>query len=899
MAQLLAGPPGSGKTYEVLAALEQALRRGEPALLIVPTASMAEHLAHQLARRGMAMSPNAVRSMGAFVEQLTPACRQPPPATERLILEQALETLRPPEFAAVAAYPGFQARLLDTMREFWSAGAGGRRLAALATEPRHAALARVMREQEKVLQRGGLVHRDQRLGMAAEQAARQRFGALFFDGFLNFTATELALLGALAGSAARLLVTLPEGGAEPARQALLEMGFEQTSLGQARRKQPAPVLVRAASPEREIEDVARRIQDRQECLSYRDHGIVLRNPDLYLPIIAVVFDRCGIPFRSWEPRPLQEHAAIRYLTGLLDAALGGFEAGPTLEVLKLAGSGLATDPEMDRFEFLIREDSPERGLEALQPQAEGFAGVRQAVARLAELGQWTRQTQSPDRWAARMEQLANRWLRLPRIEDGVSHSQALEWRALARAVEAWGQAAEEAAGVLGLRGLRSAGLAAYLAVLKAVLRLTRFRAPDRRRDVVQVMNVWEARQWELPVVFVCGLVEKQFPQHPAQNLFFSDGQRRMLGLAGLRLRTTEEWSAEEHFLFEMALSRATQQLYLSWPDREEGGGETLPSFFLEPLGSQAAEAGRPVFPEQPMPWRPPAARLEARELLPALVARHDRFSPTALEQYLQCPFQFFAARTLKLAETPRAPEERIDALLMGTIIHRVIARWAARGGPEVAPVFEEVFREVCAQESLRLNFRAEALKTQLLADLERFAAQERRQGLPTGFQPGRPESAFEYVVDAGVDPPFRIAGRIDRYEVSGAGAAVVIDYKYSRSLRLERLVRESEAGLRVQAPLYLLGIEKQYGLAPAGMLFYGLRREVSRKGWLLDSLATAEDSGIERRTAAGLRAMLEAAAARTIQVVGEIRDGRVEAAPRDFVVCRDFCPYRPVCRINL
>src|SRR2546426_54812 len=50
---LLTGPPGSGRTSHVLAEFRQALRRNASDIrLLVPTATMAEHLRHLLAREG-------------------------------------------------------------------------------------------------------------------------------------------------------------------------------------------------------------------------------------------------------------------------------------------------------------------------------------------------------------------------------------------------------------------------------------------------------------------------------------------------------------------------------------------------------------------------------------------------------------------------------------------------------------------------------------------------------------------------------------------------------------------------------------------------------------------------------------------------------------------------------
>ncbi len=54
--RLLIGPPGSGKTTQVLEEFVAA-SRGGGARLVVPTATMAEHLRHELARRGCHVRP--------------------------------------------------------------------------------------------------------------------------------------------------------------------------------------------------------------------------------------------------------------------------------------------------------------------------------------------------------------------------------------------------------------------------------------------------------------------------------------------------------------------------------------------------------------------------------------------------------------------------------------------------------------------------------------------------------------------------------------------------------------------------------------------------------------------------------------------------------------------------
>src|SRR5208283_3735838 len=116
------------------------------------------------------------------------------------------------------------------------------------------------------------------------------------------------------------------------------------------------------------------------------------------------------------------------------------------------------------------------------------------------------------------------------------------------------------------------------------------RLDDGRRNVVHVLTAQEGREWELPVVFVCGMTEKQFPQFHRQDPFFPDDARRRLQDGCVRVRTAADFEREERGLFEAAISRATMLVTLSYPECDARGEATLPSLFLEELGI-VAESG--------------------------------------------------------------------------------------------------------------------------------------------------------------------------------------------------------------------------------------------------------------------------------------------------------------------
>ena len=126
---LLTGPPGSGRTSYLLAEFRQALRRNASDIrLLVPTATMAEHLRHKLAREGFVLRPNLILTLSQFLAPWVADLPQISPAALYLLVEREALRLAPPEFARVLRTPGFCAALSQAVEEFSAAGCDARRL---------------------------------------------------------------------------------------------------------------------------------------------------------------------------------------------------------------------------------------------------------------------------------------------------------------------------------------------------------------------------------------------------------------------------------------------------------------------------------------------------------------------------------------------------------------------------------------------------------------------------------------------------------------------------------------------------------------------------------------------------------------------------------------------------
>ena len=910
---LLIGPPGSGKTHFVLEQIETAIRegRGDQARLVVPTVSMARHTLHTLARRLSAVEGNTVTTLADFVAGLTPEAREPSAALSAWLLEQVIRESDRAECLTLGDTPGPAAAAARTMREFWAAGCDSSQVGPLAVSPPQKAFADVFHRYEERLDELDYVTPQQRLQLAAaaiRSGALGRLREVYFDGFFHLTAGERELIVAVAETIEQTIVTQLE---DPRRA--IE-GLSIRRLEEIHRPSLTPTISEAATPTHEIEEIARAILEdlgpngREEA-AFARYGVVLRSPEAYAPIVRRVFERFGIPFRLRRSEPLSSNAVVRFLPALLRAAEEGFPAEKTVEALRRAGCAGGKRAELDAFDFAVRRQLPGRGLGFLEQIAKPYPSVAKRLAELHEMVAWARESLPPGEWAERVFSFHRDWLRRPAVDDSASYEgpdtgsydQILAWRAAARAVTAFRAAADEAASLLSLTGKTKASFSAYLQALDFVLRRNSTAAPDNRRNVVHVLSIFEARQWELPVVFVPGMVEGQFPRRAERDLFFNEADRGRLRRAGIPLRSAEDRDAEESLLFRVASTRAREKLFLSHARLDEQSRPLLRSFFLESR-KENDRALPPVRLRAPVPGYtvPNTAQISSPELRRWVVAKHKSFSPTSLERFLQCPFQYFAQRTLGLEEAPPAPEDRLNALVEGNIVHRTMAQWSQDRPRPVLDILREVFELECSHNRIPESFRTLAALYHIEEDLTRFCAEETAGGIPGATDQGY-ERDFDYLAERDEGDNLLIKGRVDRYEILGEEYAFVVDYKYSGKKQIGDLVRGHDQGRKVQGSLYLLGLEKELGLRPAGMQFWGLRGETTQRGWVVEGRVPEEF--IQRTdikvTGNDFRGILNQGLERALDAMDKIRDGRIEVDPRDREECNSRCDFRDLCRIQL
>lgn len=831
-------------------------------LFLAPTATMAEHVRHQLARASIVVRPSRVITLAQFVQSRT-AEDPASPALLDLLIREALDELRPHRFRSVAQYAGFRASVAALIE-------------ALPASMLPEDLARITGHVERALLQRGIALRNARLASAARNPvagpAHVALGHIVLDGFFFFSSAELALIESL-DECSQLTVTLPAWpGAEHSRGRLLARGFVEKHCSESHRR-PAITAFSAPTLERESEEIARQILEHAaRGRPFREMGVVLRSRDPYAPVLETTFARFGIPARFYFADPLSAHPAIDHLSRLVRALLEGWDHASLLAALRMPISGIGATPAGDAFDFAVRQKLPGAGLPL--PGVEDFPHIAES---LTALDSWNRDRLDPKIWAARLKTLR---MLLPRsvIEDRVERIQWNRWRSTAAALETFEALVEDAAAAFA--GRSTLDLATFWKQVETSLSLEPLRVPDRRRNVVHVMDAYEARQWELPVVFVCGLVERHFPQYHHEDPLFADAARKRAGL-----QTSAELQREERFLFDIATTRATELTVLSLARFNEKGEDSLVSGFAAGIAFEPVTTRICPRPSRTVPALTTAA-IRQDTSLAQLAQAHKRLAATSIESFLQCPFQFFANRTLRLNPRPAAPRDRLDARLQGSILHRALAE-LIRTPLFRGLVLDQIFADECRRANIPMTYRTEAVRLELARHFDAFAA-DRQVTLDWDT---RVEEKFSFAMN----PLLTITGRIDRLDIGPRGQALVIDYKYSARNKIREFVSENADGNLVQGGLYMAAAKRALHLEPAGMLYCGLRKDVVWGGW------HAPIEGLERvgesRTPAALNELIEAAIAKASDVFESIASGEIVARPADTDKCV-WCDFRDICRVE-
>ncbi len=286
-------------------------------------------------------------------------------------------------------------------------------------------------------------------------------------------------------------------------------------------------------------------------------------------------------------------------------------------------------------------------------------------------------------------------------------------------------------------------------------------------------------------------------------------------------------------------------------------------------------------------------------------------SPSAIEEYLKCPYRWFVSRKL----SPEGLDEGFGPLEQGSFCHDVFARFydtLRESGQErvsstnldsakelLADVFDTVLEEQPAKTKTQQRyvpvyryeqFSVQQLKNQLLASLEQQSV------LFDGFKPYAceltltPEMHIQY---AGIV----VNGRVDRVDINDAAHHyLVLDYKGSIAGHSAGYNPDDEFVIpsKVQTLIYAQALRQVYSEhRPVGALYLSYKAAPSQRAVAgsYDPSALCLDNQAGKKDVVSMNFItyLDQIEDALKTPLDRMQDGCIEMAPHDTFACR-YCP---------
>jgi len=516
-------------------------------------------------------------------------------------------------------------------------------------------------------------------------------------------------------------------------------------------------LLRCADPADEADRVARTV-----ALWIRRDGwkpfeilLVWRSLAGVRPLLEEAFARHRVPLRVFAPRPLAAEPVVRAALDLLHLRFGAADGEAALRSVRSGFTAGSDAAEGDRLAAatervgvpadaaallgLARSEALEKTaalLESLLPPDPAVPGDTVGAAATAP----ALREMALDAMAI-PGRLRPRWL--PEEDRGDEEPDVGPASVDAAALSVLQDLVAGTARAFRREGRDRPSPREFLEAVGAAVARAAFQPLDRRLHAVNAVDAVEARQWEARGVILGGLLEKQFPRAPREDLFLRDRERDRANAAGdLRFARSLQSRDEERLLFYAACTRARERLLLTWPAAGAGGERLLPTSFLDeilrlwpedkrPLSESRLSDPGPVMHEvitvqdllrgalvriaaptlrrsaargkasaaaalvEALAAREKGGRLEAlaraaslsRDPAPLLrnrrlrsrFLRPFRTSASALRDFHQCAYKHFASRVLGLSAPERDAEEGLDPMRLGTVVHAALERWLRDG----------------------------------------------------------------------------------------------------------------------------------------------------------------------------------------------------------------------------
>lgn len=939
-------------------------------------------------------------------------------ATRYLLMREIFEKREWDYFKAVQQTPGFMNLMLGFIAELKDAVISHETFRHSMNElkrkepdlsGKYEALAGIYEAYQEALHERGLMDRqDVLLGARHSRESvpgtqKHQFSHLWLDGFFDFSNLQLEYLKHLSDLTENMTITLTcDSGKqrtalfEPVQGTLAQlqkMGFKVESVSGSNKrssvksiqhlerhlfeekaslfqeKAEALQVFEAIGIQGEIEMIAREIlrRSREGDIRFSDFAVLLRQIGGYGRVLRAVFARFGIPVEIHERERLKLSPLVETLRSLLFIFLEDWKREPLLNFLKSScvrrfGGELFKDydwiSELENYAcqegVLAGRENWLRSWSAQGEIPKDWNEIKiKKLQPLCDLEDALTKSATSAQIIFHLQKAISETFQIFYPEDIYEEAVRRDAASAARIDALF----EEIATQFSAQDKSEVTFREFAEHLLRLLEVDLVSLHERNVNRVQVYDVSLARQKEYRVVFVAGLLEKSFPIHLKEDPVLSDWERQLFNHAAEKpLRLYKPRQHLERYLFYLAVTRASEQLILTYPRLDLEGKESLPSFYVNEVESLFAQP----LPRKKQDLSHPYPALEdvvdARELnlsivgdlwhlhprlqkeslaywlsVPGLVhvpaiynheenpaAIHDpvilekdyfkslRTSPTTLEDYAKCPYKYFARRVLKLQD----PQEELNIFIKGKIRHKVLENFMplllktpGMSSEQVRKIVNQELEKALQSFPLVIEkkYQRDLYVEEIRQMIFNFLEQEIASLKGSTLQPAH----FELSFGRGPGLPalefedkerrFKIVGQIDRVDIDAQNkTAFVIDYKTSDYWEKKQL----QNGTSLQLPIYLMVVDKflKMNLVGAQLRFFNGDKP---KGFFNEKYAAAYPAFSKRSMLSEeeFQGLMAQTTSYIKQFTREMSEGKIDVLPRDKKSC-DFCPYPTVCRIK-
>lgn len=286
------------------------------------------------------------------------------------------------------------------------------------------------------------------------------------------------------------------------------------------------------------------------------------------------------------------------------------------------------------------------------------------------------------------------------------------------------------------------------------------------------------------------------------------------------------------------------------------------------------------------------------------------FSATELENYLACPYRFWAQHYLEIKPQNQWTIE-ISPMERGILLHRVLEKVLQVSSASLENLQSKAFsfleHELSSLKTqyptlspFLLSRQTESLKRTLKNFLTLFLEEkEKRQSLlPKYFEWSFGHQTPALEIKNLHEEKILFKGRIDRIDIDPVQKTfLIIDYKTSGGTTGSQIL----AGHSFQLPLYILAVKKLLlpDYEPIGALYYNLASLEQKDGLLhtdrLPDFIDLHPSSSTLVPPATWDRFFEETEVKIAEIISQIRQGDF---PSEKEPCQDYCPYQEICQLR-